>query len=119
LTSVYPPVKIIVECELFLMEGGMLPVPEQRAPDTSSLLLRLPKSWKNRLAAVAKQLQEKHPDGKFSSTSIARNAVIARIKALEQELREDESPKNILTGGYPPDKIGHDRMVPPEGPPRE
>ena len=51
---------------------------------TAKLLVRLPEEWKNRLNAVADRLNQQNPAANYSATSIARDAIIEKIQALEK-----------------------------------
>lgn len=59
-------------------------MPNQYAPGTKSILVRLPESWKKRLNEVVKKTNEKYPDANFTAASIARNAIMARIEEIEK-----------------------------------
>ncbi len=62
-------------------------MPNQPAPDTTSILIRLPKNLKSRLADVTKKLNKKYPDANYSAASIAKNAIMTRVEELEKELK--------------------------------
>lgn len=64
-----------------------MPMPNQPAPDTTSILIRLPIKLKKRLAEVAKKLNEKYPDANYSAASIAKNAIMTRVEELEKDLK--------------------------------
>lgn len=59
-------------------------MPNQYAPGTTSILIRLPESWKKRLAEAAKKMNEKYPDANFTAASIAKNAIMARVEEIEK-----------------------------------
>ena len=63
-------------------------MPNQLAPDSTSILVRMPKQLKARLAEVAKEMNKKYPDANYSSLSIARNAIAARVEEIEKELKK-------------------------------
>lgn len=62
-------------------------MPNQYAPGTTSILIRLPEELKERLMEVTRKLNEKYPDASYSAASIARNAILARVEELEKELK--------------------------------
>ncbi len=61
-------------------------MPNQYAPGTTSILIRMPDELKERLVEVTRKLNEKYPDANYSAVSIARNAILARVEELEAEL---------------------------------
>jgi len=65
-------------------------MPNQPSKDSTTMLLRLPKKWKKRLHKVAAKLNEKYPEGNFSASSIARNAIIMRVEELEKEFEKSQ-----------------------------
>ncbi len=59
-------------------------MPNQYAPGTTSILVRLPKEWKRRLVEVAKKMNANNPGAKYSAHSIALSAIMARIEEIEK-----------------------------------
>lgn len=63
-------------------------MPNQPAPGTTGVLIRMPIELKERLAVVAREMNSKYPGSNYSSMSIARNAIAARVEEIEKELRK-------------------------------
>lgn len=60
-------------------------MPNQYAPGTTSILIRLPKDWKKRLKSAADKMNRNNPGAKYSATSIALSAIMARVEEIEKE----------------------------------
>lgn len=63
-------------------------MPNQYAPDSTSLLLRLPVDLKERLTDVVDELNNKYPGANYSVSSVIRSAIERTIKEYEKELRK-------------------------------
>lgn len=50
---------------------------------TARLLVRLPQEYKDRLNILAEKLNRKNGAANYSATSLAREAIIAKIEELE------------------------------------
>ena len=52
--------------------------------ENTSILIRLPQSWKERLAKAAEKMNRIHPGASYSAHSIARAAIFDRIEEIEK-----------------------------------
>lgn len=63
-------------------------MPNKYADDTTSMLVRMPKSLKERLAKATTYMNAKHHEANYSSVSIARNAILSRVEEIEKEMKK-------------------------------
>lgn len=63
-------------------------MPNRYSDDTTSLLMRMPKSLKERLNAATKHLNKITPGANYTAAAIARNALQARVEEIEKEMKK-------------------------------
>jgi hypothetical protein len=69
-------------------------MPNQYAPDSARLFIRIPQAWKERLERVAREKNALDPAGNYSVNSIVRAAIMETVVRLEEEIARAKAAKN-------------------------
>ena len=74
-------------------------MPNQYAPDSARLFIRIPQAWKERLERVTKEKNALDPAGNYSVNSIVRAAIMETVVRLEEEIARAKAGRPVKSGG--------------------
>lgn len=74
-------------------------MPNQYAPDSARLFIRIPQAWKERLERVTKEKNSLDPAGNYSVNSIVRTAIMETVLRLEEEIARAKAKRPVKNDG--------------------
>ena len=73
-------------------------MPNQYAPDSARLFIRIPQGWKERLERVTKEKNVLDPAGNYSVNSIVRAAIMETVLHLEEDVARAKAKRAVKNG---------------------